>query len=215
MSPHDFVRAFLACYFTFVALYYGAKLAGVARRTGHAYADAGPRGTPQHVAHTVFYVFRLVIWAVCVVRLVAPTTDPLFVPLPGFGNAWIECLGAVVMCAALFIAIYAQSYLDTDWRSGVPNAGPPAFLTDGPYAIVRHPALVGVLLGQVGFFLALPTVFSLICLVIGATVVLRQATYEEAAMRERFGQAWDAYVAQVPRWPLAFRKNRDHGSEPA
>jgi protein-S-isoprenylcysteine O-methyltransferase Ste14 len=54
--------------------------------------------------------------------------------------------------------------------------------------------------GQLGFFLALPSVFSLVCLVAGVLVITRQAKEEEKALAQRFGQDYEAYRAKVPRW---------------
>ena len=51
-----------------------------------------------------------------------------------------------------------------------------------------------------GFFLALPSVFSLECLLAGVTVLVRQARVEEKALAELFGEAYEAYRRQVPRW---------------
>lgn len=201
MPLHDVARAFLAVYFTLVAVLYAAKMMGARHRTGISYANAGPPGTSQYVAHRVFGVFRVGIWAVCVARLVLPSFDSLLLPLPGYGLALVELMGMALMVVALAIAVYVQAYMDTDWRSGVPDAGPHVLLTNGPFAVTRHPALVGVVVGQVGFFLALPTLFSLVCLLIGLTVVRRQSAFEDEALATRFGDEFARYARRVPRWP--------------
>jgi protein-S-isoprenylcysteine O-methyltransferase Ste14 len=63
---------------------------------------------------------------------------------------------------------------------------------------MRHPLFAAIALGQAGFFLALPSLFSLICLVIGVAVLSVQARFEEVRMAERFGGAWRDYAARVP-----------------
>lgn len=209
MSAEDFTRAFLGCYFSFVAIYYAAKLSGLAARAGVSYADPGQPGTTQFVAHRVFHVFRLAIWAVMVARVVAPGIDPALALLPGYGVAAVNLTGVAAMAAALFVSTYAHSYMDADWRSGVAPDGPARLITTGPFALTRNPMFIGVLLGQIGLFLALPSVFTLVCLVIGATVVMRQADYEEKALARAFGPAYEAYAQATPRWLPLLSRGRD------
>ncbi|AMQ90364.1 methyltransferase family protein [Marinobacter sp. LQ44] len=59
---------------------------------------------------------------------------------------------------------------------------------------------LAVMTGQLGFFLALPSAFSLVCLVAGVLVITRQAKEEEKALAQRFGQDYEVYRARVPRW---------------
>jgi protein-S-isoprenylcysteine O-methyltransferase Ste14 len=73
-------------------------------------------------------------------------------------------------------------------------------LTGGPYNRSRNPVFIAVMLGQFGFFLALPSVFSLVCLIAGVTVLIRQARVEERALADFFGDTYEAYRRRVPRW---------------
>jgi len=57
-----------------------------------------------------------------------------------------------------------------------------------------------VLLGQVGLFLALPSLFTLVCLVVGVWAVTAQVGVEERLLRQRLGANYEAYVARTPRW---------------
>ena len=59
---------------------------------------------------------------------------------------------------------------------------------------------LGVLISQIGFFLALPSVFSLICLVAGIVAVIAQARFEEKELARRFGAPYLAYLALTPGW---------------
>ena len=57
------------------------------------------------------------------------------------------------------------------------------------------------MLGQLGLFLAVPSLFTLACLLLGAGTLLHQARLEEAQLAERFPEAFAAYAARVPAWP--------------
>jgi protein-S-isoprenylcysteine O-methyltransferase Ste14 len=63
---------------------------------------------------------------------------------------------------------------------------------------MRHPLFAAIALGQIGFFLAVPSLFSLTCLLVGVGVLSVQARFEEVRMGERFGGAWRDYAARVP-----------------
>ncbi len=73
-------------------------------------------------------------------------------------------------------------------------------LTGGPYGRSRNPVFMAVMVGQLGFFLAVPSVFFLVCLIAGVIVLTRQAMVEEKALAELFEDACEAYRRQVPRW---------------
>lgn len=87
--------------------------------------------------------------------------------------------------------------------TGVPelserSAGP--LLTDGPYAVVRHPRYLGATLGITGFALICnyPALYLLLLLAVPAGWLLM--VVEERELRQRFGSRYDDYCARVPRF---------------
>ena len=72
-------------------------------------------------------------------------------------------------------------------------------LTDGPYAIVRHPRYLMVLVGIVGW--ALMANFSSAYVTSGACIIcmLAVVALEERELRNRFGDAYITYSNQVPQ----------------
>ena len=68
------------------------------------------------------------------------------------------------------------------------------------FARSRNPTFLAIIMGQAGFFLALPSVFSLVCLVAGILVLRQQAKAEEAALERLHGEAYRRYRQDVPRW---------------
>jgi protein-S-isoprenylcysteine O-methyltransferase Ste14 len=98
------------------------------------------------------------------------------------------------------LASYLQAYLHQDWRSGIAIENMPGLVTSGPYARSRNPLFLAVILGQMGFFLALPSAFSLLCLIVGVWVIRRQAMAEESALTELYGEHYRQYRQRVPRW---------------
>ena len=73
-----------------------------------------------------------------------------------------------------------------------------ALMTEGPYAVVRHPQYSGLLLMIVGALVQWPTLLTLVMAPILAIVYIRLARREERVMRERFGTAYDEYARSTP-----------------
>jgi protein-S-isoprenylcysteine O-methyltransferase Ste14 len=193
-----FGRAVLACYFTFIAVYYTAKLLALRARTGLSHAELGDRGTAQYVAQRLFRVFRAVIWALCVARVFWPEVDRALVPFEAMTGPASLATGLSLLLVCLALTVYVHSYMGEAWRSGVASAGPQHLITAGPFQHLRHPLFTAIAIGQAGFFLALPSLFSLVCLVVGVSVLVVQARFEEQRMAIVFGQDWRDYAAAVP-----------------
>jgi protein-S-isoprenylcysteine O-methyltransferase Ste14 len=110
------------------------------------------------------------------------------------------------------------------WASGALRKGK-GLTTWGPYRLCRHPLYLGTVLVVFGFALLLPnivtllTVFALVCVLYGLTIVR-----EERRLAIKFGDEWKGYAAATPRllplgmavrgagpWSLAqWYKSREH-----
>lgn len=200
MTDDLVLRNVLACYFGFVALFYTARLLALRARTGFSHADPGPKGTANHRHHALFRLFRATILLVCVARVPWPELDRWLLPISGLATPPLALAGVALMVGGLGLVIYVQGFLGAEWRSGIGGVPVRRLVVDGPYARSRNPIFLGVLAGQVGFFLALPSVFTLVCLVVGAVVIRRQAVLEEAELTRRFPIAYPIYRASTPRW---------------
>ena len=80
-------------------------------------------------------------------------------------------------------------------------------VTRGPFAIVRHPMYLGLILAALGGLLLYQTwtmvIFSLL-----APLVLRRARREEKLLAAAFGKQWQDYCSRVPALlPRLWRKN--------
>ena len=71
--------------------------------------------------------------------------------------------------------------------------------TDGPYAIVRHPMYLGIVLFNVGASLGLasPLLLAATALIVAPFTALRIA-YEERVLREAFGDRYATYQRDTP-----------------
>jgi len=108
----------------------------------------------------------------------------------------------------VFILIGASIYLRCAWDFAFAGRGTPApidppkeLVVRGLYRYVRNPMYVGVLsvvVGQAIWFEArgLFAYAALCFLLFFAFVVL----YEEPALRRKFGESYERYCNEVPRW---------------
>ncbi|GAA58387.1 hypothetical protein P20652_0241 [Pseudoalteromonas sp. BSi20652] len=100
-------------------------------------------------------------------------------------------------CALSMVVHYAMGSL---WRSGIDPKGPKELKTTGLYDYSRNPMYLGVAFAQLGFFFALPSVFTLLCLAIGLTALYRQTALEESHLVVSFPLEYPEYIKRVPRW---------------
>ena len=83
--------------------------------------------------------------------------------------------------------------------------------TGGPYAYTRNPQYLGMIVGVIGFGLAVDSavVAALAAVHVGWVLLLPRA--EEPHLRAEFGEEYDRYVARVPRFvgPSTFSRAED------
>lgn len=194
------VRHFLGIFFLMIGLQFAGRTLGLYQRMQFSHINYGSRGSAPWWHRHIFNVFRGLILGVCVVRIFADIDA--WIGLFGWMYHWpVLLLGMLLLLASFTSVNFLQAYMHEDWRSGIdPRQAERTLLTKGPFARSRNPLFVSVMVGQLGFFLAVPSVFSLVCLVVGVGVITRQAREEEQALKLAFGPDYDNYRARVPRW---------------
>jgi protein-S-isoprenylcysteine O-methyltransferase Ste14 len=70
-------------------------------------------------------------------------------------------------------------------------------VTSGPFAIVRHPMYLGLVVAALGSLLLYQT-WTALAYALFAPFVLRRAWREEAALAVEFGERWQEYCQRVP-----------------
>lgn len=195
-----FTRLYLAAFFTFVAVFYTSRVIYKNQRTTSGVIFPGERFCPSWRNHLLFKLFRATIWLVCVVRLFVPATDDYLGLLLSFNHFPIIMLGNILLTIGFLLTIYVHLNLAKNWRSGIDPLGPQQLKTSGLYRYSRNPMYVGVAVAQLGFFLALPSLFTLICLIVGFYTLRSQIRVEEGHLTTRFSAHYLAYKQNVPRW---------------
>ncbi|TBW57955.1 isoprenylcysteine carboxylmethyltransferase family protein [Marinobacter halodurans] len=193
------VKHFLGIYFLMIGLHYTSRSLGLFERMRFSHINYGARGSRTWWHRHIFNVFRAAILVVCVARIFVDI-DPWLGVFPALFEPFVLASGAVLLLASFSLIDYVQAYMHEDWRSGIDSQRHGHLLASGPFRRSRNPLFMAIMLGQVGFFLALPSVFSLVCLMVGVVVIVRQARAEEQALARLYGDAYREYQARVPRW---------------
>lgn len=199
MSAELFTRHFLGSFFLLIGILFACRTLGLHARLGFSHINYGNAGSGTWWNRHLFNVFRAAILGVCLVRMVWPI-DPWLGVIGWLYHPAVLLSGVALLLCSFGLVSYLQAYMHADWRSGIDRENAPSLITSGPYARSRNPLFLAVMLGQFAFFLALPSVFSLVCLLVGAWVLRRQALAEEASLADHYGEPYSHYRQQVPRW---------------
>lgn len=82
-------------------------------------------------------------------------------------------------------------------------------VTRGPFAIVRHPMYLGLIVAAVGSLLLYHT-WTTVAFAVFAPFVLFRTRREEQVLAAEFGEQWQAYCGRVPRFLPFLRKDYSH-----
>lgn len=111
---------------------------------------------------------------------------------------WAEAVGAALIAPYLWLFWRSHADLGRNWSPGLDLREGQTLVTEGVYRRVRHPMYAAIWLGALAQPLLIQNWLA------GAAVVpvflamyLTRLPMEEAMMRERFGDAWDAYAART------------------
>jgi len=166
----------------------------------HTWRRLGPAKTYLIVAATVLAMMA-VLFAVR-----QPLLSVRFGGRPAFAIA-----GGLLLAASLAIGVAMKRRFPIAVLLGLPEVSPPAaggtLVTGGIYSHLRHPRYLQVMLGLAAFalftnYLALYALLA-VCLPLIYLVVL----FEERELRHRFGEEYERYCQQVPRFlPRIFRR---------
>lgn len=200
LTAAAFSRWFLAAYFVLVAVFYTFRILAISIRTGRSPVSAGDRWSRHWIHHTIFRIFRSIILVVCVTRAVWPSLDRFLLPLSFLWQPALLVAGNTTLLVSFTVTLYVHFYMAKGWRSGIDETDEHPLITSGPFAISRNPMFVLIQFGQLGLFLSLPSVFTLVCLVVGILVIRSQVRLEEVELQRRHGVAYVDYCRRVPRW---------------
>lgn len=114
----------------------------------------------------------------------------------GEGLDLYHLVGGVFIFGGLVLLFFASRVLQHTQASGLPA-------TMGPYAWVRHPQYLALILMMLGFVIQGPTLLTLLLFPVLGYLYVRLARSEERELLAKYGQAYAAYMKRTPsfiRW---------------
>ncbi|HKX41437.1 MAG TPA: isoprenylcysteine carboxylmethyltransferase family protein [Burkholderiaceae bacterium] len=111
---------------------------------------------------------------------------------------WVFWVAALITAAGLLFTAWARVHLGRNWSGTVTLKRGHELVTDGPYALVRHPIYTGLLAALIGSALARGEWRGVLAVLIAWAALWRKLRLEERWMAERFGEQYTAYRRHVP-----------------
>jgi len=196
----EFTRLYLAIFYSGVAAFYTTRIILMKRSISREIIFPGKRFCLTWWNHMTFRVFRVTIWLVCVFRLFFPEVDNYLGILESLQKTEVIFTGIVLLTLGFISTIKIHYRLGKQWRSGIDPNGPSKLVSDGWYRYSRNPMFVCVAIAQLGFFLAMPSIFSFVCLIIGLYTLNSQTLAEEKHLLILYPREYKDYFSRVRRW---------------
>lgn len=142
-------------------------------------------------------------------------------PLPFQLSAEVQLsmtiLGGIILFPSLGLYLWGLRILGSNFNAssgfGVRLHQAHQLITSGPYAYLRHPMYLAVILACWGGLLIYRT-WSMLVIAVIMFGLLRRAKKEEAALAQAFGKEWEDYQRTVPGWyPRMARRRIENESE--
>lgn len=113
------------------------------------------------------------------------------------------CTGAGLYFTGIGLYLWGARTLGEMYRpssgAGVWLSAEPRLVTDGPFALVRHPLYVGLQAAAIGG-LVLYRTWTFVFVAVNFVALVVRARREEEALAAEFGEQWEAYRRRVPAW---------------
>lgn len=196
----EFARYYLAAFFTVVAAFYTFRVIYIKHKIKKEVVFPGKRYCSTWFNHMTFRFFRALIFSVCVLRALFPSIDQYLGLIVWLQSSTAIVLGMIMLTVSFAVVATMHIKMGTQWRSGIDAEGPKKIVCHGLYQYTRHPMFLFVGVAQLGFFLAMPSIFSLSCLIIGWWALSRQASAEEKHLLQRFSTQYYEYSVKVRKW---------------
>jgi protein-S-isoprenylcysteine O-methyltransferase Ste14 len=196
----EFNRIYLAVFFSCVAAFYTYRIIWLKSKITAEVIFPGHRFGTTWWNHTLFRCFRVAIWGICVCRAIFPIIDSYLGRFTVLDKNCVLLTGTILLTVGFIFTISVHCYFGKEWRSGIDPNGPKYIISHGLYQYTRNPMFLGVAVSQVGFFMALPSIFTLLCLVIGWFTLIRQTLSEEQHLLAAFPEDYKQYTLNVRRW---------------
>lgn len=189
----------LAALLTIIAVS-ALRLFSVERNHGVKAFSFGRDAAIQSVAERNWKLATALALAAALAAWLAPDWE-IALGRPAWADtAALKWVSALVFIISVLIIATAQLQMGASWRIGVPTEGPGPLVAHGLFAWSRNPIFVGMIGAVLAMFLWSPHIVTAAVLAGTWTLALVQVRIEEEALREKHGDDYERYAAEVDRW---------------
>jgi protein-S-isoprenylcysteine O-methyltransferase Ste14 len=114
--------------------------------------------------------------------------------------AWLRWSGFVIGLVTVAFWTWTQITLDTQWSAQLQLTKEHHLITNGPYAIMRHPLYSGMIGWAVSLSLLTANWIFLVICMLSIAGVLWRVPKEEQMMIDTFGDEYKAYMQRTSRY---------------
>ncbi len=126
------------------------------------------------------------------VVVLAPFSDGHAIGIFNFGNA-IRWVGLVLMTPGFILMQAAEKHLARQFSVEVTLQKNHILIQTGPYAYIRHPRYLGILIFFTGISLVFRSMLALLVVLALTGVLIWRVYAEEDLLHQEFGENWEAY----------------------
>ncbi len=173
---------------------------GTRRQVGRVTGQMG------QVLHSPWFylITTLIFFGICFLGW-----SPLPLPVSDEVRTWLLAVGCALYFPGMSFVLWGRLALGKNYFVST-GLGAQVFagqhlITDGPYALVRHPMYAGLMAAAAGSLLIYATWTTLLFACCAPFMVFR-ARREEDVLASEFGAQWQAYCRRVPAFLPRLRK---------
>ncbi len=141
----------------------------------------------------------LCIFIYLMVYAFLPNSTSCFLPIVYLQKSILQYLGLCLLAFAMLWTIIAQAQMKDSWRIGIDTETKTALVSNGLFSISRNPIFFGMLLSQLGLFLATANAVTGLFFVVSYLLIQIQVRLEEEFLTKEHGEIYLGYTAKVRR----------------
>lgn len=109
-------------------------------------------------------------------------------------------IGWSLLIASLIWTFIAQLQMSDAWRIGIDTKHKTELVSKGLFSLSRNPIFLGIIVADIGLFMAMPNAFTLLIGALSIVVIQTQVRLEEAYLSDVHGDIYTRYRKHVRRW---------------
>jgi protein-S-isoprenylcysteine O-methyltransferase Ste14 len=124
----------------------------------------------------------------------------LFSKISFLDNFLVQVVGILLTVVSLAFTTYAQNVMGNSWRIGIDEEVKTQLITIGPFAYVRNPIFLGMIVTLIGIFLLIPTYFMAFLFILSYLLINIQTRLEEEHLLKIYETSYQDYKDRTGRY---------------